>query len=80
MIKTILSLGGTPRRRRLAGALILFTTAIASSALRNGGQFLTIDMASNLAIAAIVFGLLHFRWRNRERRELTPGKLEDTFS
>ena len=80
MIKTILSLGKSPLSRRIMAALILVAAAIGASAFRNEGQFLTIDMASNLVVAGIAFCLLHLRWRKREARDLTPKKLKDTFS
>jgi len=80
MIRTILSLGKTPVSRRIVAALVLLAAATGASVMRKEGQVLTIDMASNLVIAGIAFGLLHLRWRKREARDLTPKKLKDTFS
>ncbi|AOL23278.1 hypothetical protein Ga0102493_112262 [Erythrobacter litoralis] len=79
MKRTLLLLGRTPLARRLVAALLLIGTAIAVSVLRTGGDPGGIDLAFNLlaALAALVF--LHFRWRRREKRALTPRTIRDTF-
>ena len=80
MIRTILSLGRTPRSRRIIAALILMITAIGASLLRNDGAFLAVDLASSLVVALLALGLLHLRWRRQELRGLNAQKLKDTFS
>lgn len=80
MIRTILSLGKTPRWRRLVAGLILFTTAIGASLFRNDGAFLSIDLFSSLVVAVLALGLLHWRWRRQEARGVNAKKLKDTFS
>lgn len=80
MLRTILSLGKTPLIRRIIAGVILLTIAILSSLLRTDGAFLSIDLASNIAVALAALGLLHLRWRRQEKRALTAEKIEDTFS
>jgi hypothetical protein len=49
------------------------------AALRAESEPRWLDLAFHLfaALAALVF--LHFRWRRRERRALTPRRIRDTF-
>lgn len=80
MIRTILSLGKTPRSRRVVAGLILLLTGVAASLLRNDGAFLAVDLVSSVVVAGLALGLLHWRWRRQETRGLAAKKLKDTFS
>ena len=68
------------RRRRLVAALLLLGFATGSVFFWNGGNFDLTQFAINLTVAIIGFVLLHFRWREQERRELSPKKVKDIFS
>ncbi|MDJ0643591.1 MAG: hypothetical protein QNJ15_12305 [Erythrobacter sp.] len=67
-------------RRRLFAALILFAFAVGSALFWDGGEVDWFTIGTNLAVAAIGLVFLHFRWRTRERRALTPNKAKDVFS
>lgn len=79
MKRTLLLLGRTPLVRRLVAALLLVGTAIAVTVLRSENGLDRINLAVNLvaALGALVF--LHYRWRAREKRALTPRRIKDTF-
>lgn len=48
--------------------------------LHSAGEASLVDLAINGAAACFALGLLHLRWRARERREITPAKAKDIFS
>lgn len=79
MKRSLLLLGRTPLARRIVAAVLLLGTAVAVAALRAESEPRWLDLAFHLfaALAALVF--LHFRWRRRERRALTPRRIRDTF-
>ena len=67
-------------KRRLFAALALIVFAIGSSLFWNEGKIEWLSMSSNQFAALIGFLFLHFRWRGRERRALTPKQAQDIFS
>lgn len=69
-----------PLRRRLFAALILGGFAIGSVLFWNGGGFDLTQFVVNTIVALVGFGWLHWRWRQQERRALTPKKVKDIFS
>lgn len=79
MKRAVLLLGRTPLVRRIIAALVLLGTAVAVSVLRGGDTPDRLDLALNLAAALGAFVFLHYRWRARERRALTPRRIRDTF-
>ena len=66
--------------RRLLAALVLVAFAIGSVLFWNRGEVDYAQLSINLAVAAIGMIWLHIRWREKERRELTPGKVKGIFS
>ncbi|MEQ8411469.1 MAG: hypothetical protein RIC51_06175 [Erythrobacter sp.] len=79
MKRTLLLLGRTPRARRIVAALLLIGAAMAATVLRSGGNPGWVDLAFNLVAAIAAFVFLHYRWRRRETRALTPRRIKDTF-
>lgn len=79
MKRRVLLLGRTPLARRIIAALLLIGAAIAVTSLRAEGEVRRIDLALNLLAGIAAFIFLHFRWRRRERRALTPRTIRDTF-
>lgn len=79
MKRTILLLGRTPLVRRIAAAVLLLAAALAAALLRGEGGASGLELALNLAAALGAFVFLHYRWRARERRALTPRRIRDTF-
>ena len=80
MKRSILNLGRTPLKRRLVAAMLLVGTAIVTSVLRSEGNQRWFDLITNVVIALVALGLLHLRWRSRERKIVTPEKARDIFS
>lgn len=80
MRRTLLLLGRTPLVRRIVAAILLIGSAIAVAVLRGDGAASWVDLAANLTAALLAFIFLHYRWRAREQRSLTPRKIRDTFS
>jgi hypothetical protein len=80
MKRAILHLGQTPLRRRIVAAAVLVGAAFLATWLRSEGDQYWIALGLNLLAAWAAFGFLHFRWRARELREMTPAKAEDIFS
>jgi hypothetical protein len=80
MIRTLLHLGQTPLKRRMVAAVLLVGTALGVTWLRAAGEQFWIELAINLLTACAAFGFLHYRWRAREQREMTPAKAKDIFS
>lgn len=80
MKRTLLHLGQSPLKRRFVAAVLLMGTAAAVTWLRSSGGQFWIELGLNLLAAWAAFGFLHFRWRAREEREMTPDKVEDIFS
>lgn len=80
MLRSILQLGESPRVRRIVAAVILIGVAVATAFARSQGIQLWIELGANLIAAVAALVLLHFRWRSKERKTLTRGQLEDTFS
>lgn len=80
MRKALLHLGRTPIARRMVAAVILLGGAAAVTFARFGGRPDAIDLGSNLVVGLIALAVLHFRWRKRERQEVTPAKARDIFS
>ncbi|MBD2841554.1 hypothetical protein [Erythrobacter rubeus] len=67
-------------KRRLLAAAILFVFAVGSALYWNDGTPDWVLLSVNLAAALIGLTVLHFRWRSRERRSLSPEKAKDIFS
>lgn len=67
-------------RRRLFAALILFGFAIGSALFWNDGAVDWVLVGINLVAALLGLLVLHFRWRSKERRPLSPEKAQDIFS
>lgn len=80
MIRTLQHLGRTPLTRRIVAAVLLVGSALGLAVLRAEGDQFWIELGLNLLAAWAAFGFLHFRWRAREQREMTPAKAEDIFS
>lgn len=80
MRRTLLLLGRTPLIRRIVAALLLIGSAVAVAVLRSEGAASWVELAAHLGAALLAFIFLHYRWRARERRSLTPRKIRDTFS
>ena len=66
--------------RRVLAAFLLLAFAIGSVLFWNRGEFDYAQLSINLAVAAIGLIWLHIRWREKELRELTPGKVKGIFS
>ena len=66
--------------RRVLAAIILLAFAIGSVLFWNRGQFDYVQLSINLLVTALGMVWLHLRWREKERRELTPGKVKGIFS
>lgn len=80
-----------PILRRAIAAALLYAVAIGSALLFPGaaltlwreadGTGVSISALSiNLVVATLGSIWLHFRWRARERRALSPRKVKDIFS
>lgn len=67
-------------KRRIFAAIALIGFAIGSAFYRSGGETEWFSIASHLAGALLGFVFLHYRWRAREKRLLTPDKAKDIFS
>ena len=80
MRKWLLHLGQAPLTRRILAAVILLGGAVIVTLLHSAGEARLVDLAINGAAACFALGLLHLRWRARERREITPAKAKDIFS
>lgn len=80
MRKLIANLGGTPLMRRIIAAMLLVGTTIVTALLRSGGTQRWVDLSVNIVVAVIALAFLHFRWRARERKMLSPDKARDIFS
>jgi len=80
MRNAIVNLGRTPVMRRIIATVLLMGTAIATALLRSDGGQRWFDLSVNIIVAFIALALLHFRWRARERKKLTPEKARDIFS
>ena len=80
MKRAILHLGQTPLRRRIIAAAVLVGAAFLATWLLSEADQVWIALGLNLFAAWAAFGFLHFRWRAREQREMTPAKAEDIFS
>ena len=76
MKRAVLLLGTTPLVRRIVAALLLLGTALAVSLLRGPDP---VELVFNLLAALGAFVFLHYRWRRRETRALTPRRIKDTF-
>ncbi|MFM7403680.1 MAG: hypothetical protein ACKO1N_06195 [Erythrobacter sp.] len=66
--------------RRIVDAAILLGGAVIFTFVRGKQQPVWINLGVNLVAAGIALGILHVRWRAREKREITPSKAEDIFS
>ena len=66
--------------RRVCAALILFGFAIGSVLVWKRGDLDYVPLTINLGVACAGLCWLHFRWREKERRALTPSKVKDIFS
>ena len=75
----IANLGRKPLTRRLIAALLL-GTAIAIPVLRSDRSQLLFDLSANTAMAIIALVILHFRWRSREKKTISPNQARDIFS
>jgi hypothetical protein len=80
LIRRLLHLGRRPVTRRIVAGVMLLGTAIGASLLRAGWPPAWFDLALNCASACAAFLFLHYRWRARERDEITPAKVKDIFS
>lgn len=80
MKRALLHLGQTPLKRRIVAAVLLLGAAAVATWLRAPSEYFWIELGLNLTIAWAAFGVLHFRWRAREERQITPDKAEDIFS
>lgn len=80
MIRQSLQLGRSPLIRRIVAGIILIAASVSFAFARNQGQQFWFELGANLiaAMAALVF--LHYRWRAKERRAMTPDKIRDVFS
>ncbi len=67
-------------KRRAFAALILFGFAIGSVLFWNDGEMDWSVLALNCVSASAGWYYLHSRWSAKERRALTPKRLEDIFS
>jgi len=67
-------------KRRLVAGTLLLAVATGSVFFWNDGDFDSGQFAINLAVAVAGFAVLHQRWRAKEKRALTPRKVEDIFS
>lgn len=74
----MLLLGRTPLARRIVAALLLVGAGLAA-AIGPDGAISWIEIIANLTAALAAFVFLHYRWRARERRALTPRRIRDTF-
>jgi hypothetical protein len=79
-MRRLLYLGRRPLTRRIIAGVMLLGTAAAASLMRAGWPPLWFDLALNCATATAAFLFLHYRWRARERDEITPAKAKDIFS
>lgn len=66
--------------RRVVAAVLLVGAAVFMALLRAPNDQFWIELGINLFAAWAAFGFLHFRWRTRERREITPDRARDIFS
>lgn len=66
--------------RRVVAAVLLVGAAVCMALVRASNDHLWIELGINLFFAWAAFGFLHFRWRARERREITPDRARDIFS
>jgi len=80
MMRALMNLGQTPLRRRIIAAILLVGAALLTTWLRAESDQIWLECGLNLLAAWAAFGFLHFRWRAREQREMTPAKAEDIFS
>ncbi|MBI1401909.1 MAG: hypothetical protein GC147_01675 [Porphyrobacter sp.] len=80
MKRALLHLGRTPRVRRIIAAALLLGGALVTSVLRGPSDPVWVEPAFNLFAACVAFAFLHFRWRAREKREITPDRARDIFS
>lgn len=80
MMRRILHLGRSPLTRRIVAAVLLLATAIIVTALNGRNDQRWIDLTINLAVALVMLGLLHLRWRRHERKQVSPKEARDTFS
>ncbi len=67
-------------KRRIFAAIALIAFAIGSSLFWNDGAVKWVSIGINLGAALLGFILLHFKWRAREKREVSPKKAQEIFS
>ena len=80
MRKSIVNLGRTPLMRRAIAAVLLVGAAIITALLRSDGSQRWFDLFVNIIVVMVALTFLHFRWRSRERKKLSPEKAQDIFS
>lgn len=80
MTRRILHLGRSPLARRIMAAVLLLAAAIIVTAMHSRSDQRWIDLTINLALALVMFGLLHLRWRKHERKQVCPKEARDIFS
>ena len=79
MIQQIAQLGRTPLTRRIVAGTLLIGAAITVAILRNDGAQMWFAIATNVLVALVALVLLHFRWKSRERRNLSGNQVQETF-
>ena len=70
-------------RRRVIAAMAIIAVAVGSPffwRVANGSQVELYSIATNCLFGAIAFAILHFRWRMKEKRRMSPKQARDTFS
>ena len=67
-------------RRRILAFLALYGAASGSALYWDDGEFEWMTLGANLLAATIGFVWLHYRWKAREARTMTPKKVKDIFS
>lgn len=80
MKRAIFSLGRKPLTRRLVAAILLLGAAVVTPALRSQSSQLLFDLITNTVLAIVALVILHFRWRSREKKTLSPKEAQDIFS
>lgn len=80
MKKLIVNLGRKPPTRRLVAALLLLGTALVTAFLRSDGSPHLYDLIANMVVAILALVILHFRWRSKEKKTLSPEQAQDIFS
>ncbi len=67
-------------RRRIFAAVALMVFAVGSALYWNDWRIEPVPLGLNVLAAVGGFIFLHYRWKRREARAMTPNKAKDVFS